>query len=106
VSIIRVERRSPPPGCFERAALAGRNAKLSAVLIAGGCTAFDASISRIVITMLIAFRPGEADRWLLFMIALGIIALLAILQPLTAAVLARLVRRRENGRSARSVPSA
>ena len=49
-----------------------------------------------------AFRPGNADKWGLFMAAVGIIAVLAVLQPITARILAIIVRRRERARGATS----
>lgn len=45
-----------------------------------------------------AFRPGDADKWAIFMAALAIVAVLVVLQPLTARLLARTVRRRELAR--------
>lgn len=41
-----------------------------------------------------AFRPGDADKWAIFMAALALIAMLVILQPLTARLLARVIARR------------
>lgn len=42
-----------------------------------------------------AFRPGDADKWMIFMAALGMIALLVVLQPLMARLLLRVVARRK-----------
>lgn len=42
-----------------------------------------------------AFRPGDADKWAIFMAALAIIAMLVVLQPLTARLLARIISKRQ-----------
>ena len=42
-----------------------------------------------------AFRPGNEDKWAIFMAALAIVSVLVILQPLSARLLARTLRRRE-----------
>lgn len=45
-----------------------------------------------------AFRPGDADKWAIFLAALAIVSILVILQPVSARLLARAVRRRDLGR--------
>jgi len=42
-----------------------------------------------------AFRPGDADKWAIFMAALAVIVVLVILQPLSAKLLARLIAKRQ-----------
>lgn len=42
-----------------------------------------------------AFRPGDADKWAIFMAALVIVSVLVVLQPVTGRMLARIVKRRE-----------
>lgn len=43
-----------------------------------------------------AFRPGDADKWAIFMLALGMVAVLVALQPLMARLLARVLRTRRS----------
>lgn len=43
-----------------------------------------------------AFRPGNTDKWGIFMAALGIVAVLVVLQPVSARLLARTIRRRKS----------
>ena len=49
-----------------------------------------------------AFRPGNADKWSIFMAALIIVSVLVVLQPLTARILARIVASRAAGDERRS----
>lgn len=41
-----------------------------------------------------AFRPGDTEKWGIFMAALAIVCVLIVLQPVSARLLAHIVRRR------------
>lgn len=59
-----------------------RSAMTAAILVTLACRAVHPPAISTALTF--AFRPGEADKWIIFMAALAIIAMLVVLQPLTA----------------------
>lgn len=65
----------------------------AAILVTLACRAVHPPAISTALTF--AFRPGEADKWAIFMAALAIIAMLVVLQPLTARLLARVISKRQ-----------